>query len=102
MRSFPIRTRSSLQASSTNAKAIAEVHAVLDVVEQPRTSCTAAVSDIICKSQNNTRHISEDARQQKSNPLIVILVAGHLAAKKFTKPAACLEMGSLRVAAHPR
>ena len=37
----------------------------------------------------NTRHISE-AAPEKPNPLIVIQVAGHLAAKKFTEPAACL------------
>ena len=50
---FPIRTRSSLQASSTNAKAIAEVHALLDVFEQPKHFVHGtSFQTSFCKSRN--------------------------------------------------
>ena len=71
-------------------KLYAEVHALLDVFEQPKHFVHGtSFQTSFCKSRNNTRHISEDA-PERSNPLIVIQVAGHLAAKKFTEPAACL------------
>jgi hypothetical protein len=56
---------------------------LLDFFEQPKHFVYGtSFRTSFCKSRKNTRHISEDATE-KSNPVIAIQVAGHLAAKKF-------------------
>jgi hypothetical protein len=68
----------------------AEVHALLDVFEQPKHVVHGtSFQTSFYKSRNNTRHISEDA-PEKSNPPDSNSGCRAFSGKEVYEPAACL------------